>query len=425
VPESAESQEGTTRKSGNPAGVAVFWILLVVAVAASAWWGIRALRETPVAGEGAQAGGGPSGPPPATVLTSIVVEESIREQRRVTGSLRARKRSNVTAREAGAAEEVHVDVGMSVAAGDPIVSLDARKLRAEGRELEARVTSAAAVVEQRKAEEERARTDFERKGRLFEQRAVSETEYLDAGEAASVAEARLREAEDAYVAIQSTLELARVRLDDMVVKAPFDGRIVTRDVDPGEWLAPGETVVTMISTGEIEAWLNVPERFFSGVEAGNGAWTIVADGSGVSGDVKSYRRVSDIDPVTRLFPVVAVLDDREGLLAPGQSVYAELPVASEETLLRIPVDAVGTSFAGTVIFRVQDQGEGELPIAEKIPVAVRFRRGGFAYVEPGALQPGDRIVVEGNERLFPGTPLMAEDASAVRTAPPIEVAPQP
>lgn len=390
-------------------------MILAVIVVAGLWFGLKAIREAPVVGEeGGEAPPAPMGMPPASVIVAPVESQVAAEEQRVTGSLRARSRAEVAAQESGAVEEVKVDEGDQVKKGDVVAKLDGRRLSAELAQAKARVTAAKATVTQREAESKRAAEDLKMKKELVESRAVSQKEFLDSEREAAVAAAMMQAANDELAAMESALELFEVRLDDLEVRAPFDGRVVARHVEPGEWVSAGTAVMTLVTSGEIEAWLNVPERFASSIEAAGSDLAIVADGTGARADAKSVRRVADVDPRTRLFTVVATIDDSAGTFVPGMSVHADLPVGGATDRLAVPVDAIMVTRDETFVFRAGAPApEGGMPTSEKIPVTELFRRNGIAYLDSASLQAGDRVVVEGNERLFPGTPLMIAEPQKV------------
>lgn len=418
----SKNEQEKEEPASDPGGGGWKWLILAVMLLVGFWFGVQALRNAQPAGAGSGMGSGeaPQGPPPATVVVAPVSLESVQERRRVTGSLRAVERAEVAAQESGAVVEVKVDVGDLVEKGDLLVKLDDRRVEATLAEAESMATAAAGVVDERAAEASRAKADLVMKKDLFSQRAVSEREFLDAQREASVAVARQKSAADEAKARDAALDLLRVRLEDLQVVAPFSGRVVIRHVDPGEWLAPGEPVVTLISSGTVEAWINVPERFMGAISEGDETFEVVADGTGIRSTVESIRQVSDIDPVTRLFPVVAEVDDLDGKLVPGQSVHAEVAVGAARELLAVPVDAVIESFSGASVFLAAPDSDGGMPVAMKVPVAVAFREDGKVFLESGELKPGDQVVVEGNERLFPGTPLMVGKPGA-KEVPPAQI----
>ncbi|MEM6915755.1 MAG: efflux RND transporter periplasmic adaptor subunit [Verrucomicrobiota bacterium] len=405
----------------EPHGSAWRWIALAVVVVLGLWFGIRALQNAEPAG--AEEGGGamPSGFPPATVFVAPVALQSVQQRREVTGSLRAVERAEVSTQESGKVEEVLVDVGDRIEKGASLLQMDDRRMKAELNESKSMATAAAARVSERKAEADRAERDLKMKEGLFSQRAVSEREFLDSKREASVAEARFKAAVDEQKAAESALELLEVRLDDLSVEAPFSGVVVERHVDAGEWLAPGDGVVTLISSGMIEAWINVPERFAGRINSEDADLEILVEGSGLRVPALSIRQVADIDATTRLFPIVVEIDDLDGKLVPGLSVRAEIPVGDRSERLALPVDAVLETISGASVFK-SVPGES-LPVAMKVPVEILFREGTTVYVRSGQLKPGESVVVEGNERLFPGTPLLVgkpprEDAEPVEEVKP-------
>ena len=400
------------------------WIILAVVICGGLWLAVKALRETPVAGstEGAPSAGEgtPAGMPPAKVIVSPVLLQPSQETRRITGSLRAVSRAEVAAREAGAVAEVLVDEGQAVKQNDLLAILDTRRLDAELAEAKARVTAAESVGKQREAEAKRAITDFERKQKLFETGAVSEREYLDAERSKAVAIAASATAVNEIAAVASAVDLMSVRRDDLNIRAPFAGRVARRHVDAGEWLTAGSPVVTLTSSGDIEAWLNVPERYIANVTEVADDLFLVSESTGLEVKVKNLRPVADIDPATRLFAVVATVDDLGGKLAPGMSIQAELPVGKKAPRLAVPVDAMIIERDQAYVFRPAAQaGEpaaGQMPSAEKIAVSELYRRSGMVFLESDLLQKGDLVVTEGNERLMPGKPLIvlppADDVGA-------------
>lgn len=402
-----------SEKAPGAGGAKWRWVLLALVVFGGLWIGIQTLRKAEPVGAGgpggaAGPGGAPQGPPPATVFVAPVVLQAVQQEREVIGSLRAVARAAVAAQESGKVNEVLVDVGDRVRKGDLLAKLDDRRIRAELAQQEAMTTAATSRIAERDAEAERAEQDLKMKEDLFSQRAVSEREFLDAKREAAVARARADAAADESRAAASALDLQKVRLEDFSVAAPFDGIVVERHIDGGEWLAPGEPVVTLVSTGTVEAWIQVPERYSGQINDAEAGLEIVADGSGLRAPAKSIRQVADVDATTRLFSVVVEVDDLDGKLVPGLSVRAGVPVGTREERLAVPFDAVIETAAGASVFRAAP-GEG-LPVAERVAVEVLFRDSGSVYLASEQLKPGDRVVVEGNERLFPGTPLLVSES---------------
>jgi len=121
-----------------------------------------------------------------------------------------------------------------------------------------------------------------------------------------------------------------------------------------------------------------------------------------------------VDGRSQLFTLVATLANEGRRLAPGESVTGIVPVGEKRLFWKLPVNAVVQSPRGTLVQVVQPpEGEG-MPTGRPVPVRVAFERGGAAFVpvEGSGLQSGDQIVVEGNERLMPGQPLLIQKAES-------------
>jgi RND family efflux transporter MFP subunit len=238
---------------------------------------------------------------------------------------------------------------------------------------------------------------------------ANERESVEAASRFGAAQARVDAAKRAIVEGQRQVDLLKIRLEDMTVRAPFDARVVVRHVDPGEWIEPGEPIVTLVSTGAIEARLEVPERFSASVA--EHADRIYADVVGLGSTLPSteVRVIPDVDPQARLFRVVLTLDNPEGALAPGMSVVAWIPTSDEAEHLTVPKSAVVRSGRDAYVYRSATNAEGKATAA-RTPVKVLFDWQDRLAVVADELKAGDSVIVEGNERLMPGAELALADA---------------
>lgn len=352
--------------------------------------------------------------PPTPVRTAEVKLQEVQLHRRVTGSLRAVSRGAVAALEEGRITEITVREGAEVKQGDVIARVDARRLEAQQSELRATFGVIEAQIAQRESELNQARRDLERYENLVTTRAGTVEEYQHRQTAVTVAEAQLETEKRRLAEIGSKLELIEVRLDDVVVRAPYDGRVVTRHAEPGEWIRAGEPFITLISAGQVEAWLDVPERFMPTLAAAHDA-TITVELRGSDREFQSLaaKRVPEVHARTRTFPLVLTLDDDHGVLSPGMSVDAWLPMGESAERLTVPKDAVIRNGQTAYVYKAQPQEGGATAV--QAPVTVEFQSQGLAVVSGESLAAGDLVVVEGNERLMPGMPVViAEEASASR-----------
>lgn len=380
------------------------FVALAAAVIATAWWGISALASAKP--EEGPAGGAPSGPPPANVVLAPVQTITSAQTHRVIGTLRAKSRSEIAAREAGAILEITVNEGDTIAKDAVIARIDSRRIEAQLAEARAEITVAEALVHQKKSRVKRSTIDLEMKEKLFTSKAISESEVLDARSANNVDNSVYAATEDSLKAAQSRLELLNVRLQDLEIRAPFAGTVVSRHIELGEWAEPGASIVTLVSSGDIEAWLQIPERFAASTRGQKVPVTIAATGQTV--ESSSLTIVPEAGTTTRTLQMIATLPNPGNTLVPGLSVTAEVPVSENTERLAVPVNAVVQGYAGPGLFIPATQ-EGGLPIAQRIPVEILFQDDNLIYLTAEGLKADDQVIVEGNERLFPSQPLIIHE----------------
>lgn len=395
------------------------WFGILAILALTGWFGWKALRDSkPTTGPAAAAGGRP----PSTVIVRPAVSKAIVESLTVTGTLRAVRRADVAARESAAVQSIEVDEGDLAQKGDTLAILDGRRLEAQLAELTASLTAAHAELTQREAEHERSVQDEEMMRGLWEERAVAEREYLDSLREMKVAAARENAARESIEAASKRLDLLGVRRDDLSIKAPFTGRVVSLHTELGEWLNEGDPVITLLSTGEVEAWLQLPERN-AAVLRETSPESVELRLPGRAETIQADRLVviPDVEGRSRRFNLVAHISDPDNTLTPGSSVEASVPLGLPTERIVISADAIMKSYAGTYVFIPDSSGEGP-PLAKQVPVEVLFERDGESILAPGLLKAGDPVIVEGNERLFPNTPLDPKPWAETRATPEEEVA---
>ncbi len=344
------------------------------------------------------------GRPPTAVRVAAVEVRDIVEKRMVTGELVAVRRSRVASRESGLVLDLPVQEGQHVKRSDIIARLDTRRLELSKRELEADLAVNRATIAERAAECDEFNRDLELVRTSFERGAANPREIRDAESAVAVAEARLLQAERQTDVLAARIALVETRLADAVIRAPFDGVVVSTVIETGEWIGEGDPVVELLSTGSIEAWIKVPERHLRAVQNAAEVQIEVAGRADEMFTSTNLRIVPDIAPGTRSFHVVATLENSGDALAPGMSLRAWVPTDSGELRVLVHRDAILRNDAGPFVFVARTMGDGP-PQAVPQQVRVLFPVGQFMAVEAGVLQEGDLVVIEGNERLFPMAPI--------------------
>ncbi len=348
-------------------------------------------------------------PQAVPVTVDPVRTERLGSTARVTGSLRSVSRAGVATQEPGLVTEVLVDVGSVVRAGDVLARLDARRLRAELAALAAEREVAQAQERAAQSDAEYATTDFERVKRLRESGTAASIEFVRVKTNRDAAQARITAAQRTIERIKAREDLLQIRLGDMELRAPFDGAITDRAVDPGEWLSAGDPIVTMVSTGIHEAWLEIPERYLGDVEALGSSLRVQAANTQEALRTERVRLSPEVEPRVRTFMAIVDVSSSRNDLVPGMSVTAWVPTSAVEERLTVHKDALIRDPGGFLVFVARAQGEGH--VATPVPVKVAFETDARVAVFPGAVRPGDLVIVEGNERLYAGAMIAPESAT--------------
>jgi membrane fusion protein, multidrug efflux system len=336
----------------------------------------------PAAGAGAPAQGQrpPQGPPPMvevdTVRTGRVVET-----REAIGTVRAFESITVTAKTAGIVQKISFEEGQKVKAGDILVHLDAEERRADIEQAQAEIQRAAAQRDETSARLERA-IALRRTG------AGTEAQVTDLA-------AQVKTLESAIASAEARRRAAEARLEDLIIRAPFSGRLGTRSVSLGAYISPGTRITTLDDLSRVRLDFAVPENLLGQLQPGQA----VRATSAAYGQRVFEGRVSVIDPrvdpVTRTVRLTADFPNPDEALKPGMFLSVALTVSARNDAVVIPEEAVVGEGLRHLVFTVKDN------VVERRVVRIGQRQEGRVEIVEG-LQPGETIVVRGVQRVRPG-----------------------
>ena len=374
--------------------------------------------------------------PRATPVSVAEVEwrDGYAAGRTLIGRVESRLASDLAFEVPGTVESVSADEGDRVEAGAILASVDAAKLeaardlaaarlaaaKAQLEELEAgprreTVAAARAEVEQLKATLELARLTESRTERMFRRGSGTEQAFDEARLNAEAALARLRNAEARLSELENgtrreTLERQRATVKEAAaslaaaesdvrktsIVAPFAGSIAARLVDPGEVVAAGQTVLTLLQDGATDVRVGVPRQDAAALEVGR-AIPVSVRGQTISGRVRAVR--ADRDDRTRS---VDVLVD----IAPNAGRDGDLAeVTLEETVdargFWLPLDGLVEGVRGLWTCFAVAEREGGVAVADPRSVQILSVDGDRAFVT-GPVEPGELVVVTGVHRLVAG-----------------------
>lgn len=342
--------------------------------------------------------------PPAAVRVDAVQSETLTNRRPVTGDLRAANRGLVATREKGLVVQLSVQAGQRVESGAVLAQLDATQLELDLEVRHAERAPAEATVRERRADLERAENDLASLETLVERKAANPKELVDARSAVAAATARLSAGEALLIVIDAQTRKLQQRIADMTIRAPFGGTVVSKLTEVGEWVAEGSPVVELLSTDELEVWLEVPQDLFAATTASQHPIEIRVGAEGAGFALTSYRVIPDVDVRGRAFRIVGEAS-KELPLAAGMSVTASVPTGEQREMLTVHRDAILRNQVGAFVYGVIPGGEGQPSKAAPMDVEVLFQTPTRAVVRSSSLRPGMQVVIEGNERLYPMAPI--------------------
>ncbi|MFP7674716.1 efflux RND transporter periplasmic adaptor subunit [Marivita sp. S0852] len=330
---------------------------------------------------------------PAGVLTERVTVNVMSETVAVFGEVVAGRESAVAARVGGIAEFVPVQVGDRVNQDDVLARLDVELLDIELAQAEAEVAIADAGVAVSAAQLDRAEKAFRRAETLRGNSTISQAQLEERESDFAEARGSQQEAEARLKASQTALDQARYRLNNAIVRAPFDAVVLEVSTEVGQFIAPGSRVATLIDTSALEIEANVPARFVGALQPDELVTATTDIGQVVS--LKMRAILPTEFSATRTRPVRFALSGETGAIAVGQTVTLDVPVSQSREALVVPKDAIIQSQDGWSVF-VNENGKA-MPRTVQIGAALNN-----AFEVISGLSEGDEVVVRGNERLRPG-----------------------
>ncbi|HEV7435667.1 MAG TPA: efflux RND transporter periplasmic adaptor subunit [Pseudorhizobium sp.] len=337
-------------------------------------------------------------PPPAIPVTVAAVQpQRVTTWTEFSGRLEAVDRVQIRPRVAGTIQQVHFREGGMVKAGDRLITIDPAPYAAA-------VAQAKGMVASAQARLELANTELERGRALLARKTISESELAQRQSAQ-------REAQAATQSAEAALKIAQLNLDYTELKAPIAGRVGKLEITEGNLVGAGDAaqvLTTLVSVDPIYASFNANEELVAqilselpaqkdGVRALDKVpveISTLAQGEPTRGRLQLID--NEVSATSGTIRLRAVFDNPDGDLIPGQFVRVRLGQPRPQEHLLVSESAVGSDQDKKFVL-VVDQSN---TVAYR-PVALGAAVDGRRIVEDG-LAPGDRVVVNGLQRVRPG-----------------------
>lgn len=385
--EHIQDYEAETREVKPTAGKGFLFVLVIIAIVAALGFFVLQNRSA----EGPLV---PTATPiPISVETiNVNLEEAFTAEEKFTGIVTPRRSSQLGFSNGGRIAILSADIGDKVKAGQTLGALDTRNLRAQ-------LQAANAVVSEAQATYDLADSTVDRQIALLEKGHVSSQRVDEARAQANTALARIR-------AASANADALRVQIDLARIQAPFDGTITARMADEGAIAGPAQPVFELVETGSLEARLGLTAKLADRLEVGE-VYELSSDQGPVLAELRSVTGVIDANnrTVTTLFDI-----QNADSVAAGAVVRLAMERDIDEPGLWLPVSALTESDRGLwSVYIARRMGNGWR--AEPGIVEIVHQAGERVYVR-GAVRDGDRVIVDGLQRITPGQPVTPVEVSA-------------
>jgi multidrug efflux system membrane fusion protein len=348
-----------------------------------------------------------SGSTATPVRVEPVLRRDLAVHLRAIGTVTPRNTVTVRSRVEGQLLKVHFQEGQQVAAGQLLAEIDPLPY-------EIRLAQAEARLRQNRAQLLTAKADLERVRQLHAQTLMSQ-QQLEA------AQALVADREGAGAADQANVDDARRQLAYTRIEAPLSGRLGLRQVDAGNLIRPGDAggIVVITQTRPINVLFTVPEqelpKVLEPLRAGQGlpveAWDRAEQQRLAAGLLNTVD--NQIDLATGTLRLKAEFPNEDEKLFPNQFVNVRLRVRTFKDAVVVPVAAIQYGSRGTYVYLVTEDS-----LAAVRDVVLGPAEEGMQSVLQG-LSGGERVVLEGIDRLREGRPVTIVAADGTITPPPV------
>ncbi len=320
---------------------------------------------------------------PQTVSTVTAAKTTWQTQIHAVGSLRAVRGADLSAQASGVVDDIEFDSGNDVPAGKLLLRL--------------KPNDDFAKLEQLQAAAELAAQTLKRDQEQFAAQAISQA-TLDT-------DVSTRKSARAQVAAQQAL------IEEKIVKAPFAGRLGIRQVDLGQYLTAGTTVVTLQALDPILVDFYVPQQALSRLKTGQAAVATVDTYPGVrfAGSVESIN--SKVDTASRNVQVRTSFRNADKRLVPGMFANVTVDAGAATSRITLPQTAITYNPYGDTVYLVRrgggSNGKPEYTVQQRF-VQLGATRGDQVAIEAG-LNEGDVVVSAGQMKLRSGTAVVIDN----------------
>jgi membrane fusion protein, multidrug efflux system len=320
-------------------------------------------------------------PPPVSVSTFIASEQVWEESLQAIGSIEPVQGVALEAEIPGIVSMINFENGQFVNAGDLMVQLDIKVEQAQLRAAEA--SARLAVLENERAKKLR--------------------------ESGSVPQSQLDSSSADVEKANAEVDNFKAIISRKTIRAPFSGKVGIRQINLGQYVAQGASIVTLQADEQVFVNFTLPQHALSKLSTGMEI-ALKSDAYPDKTFTGAITAISpQIDSRTRTIQLQGTLDNPDGLLRAGLFVRVEAKLPTKQTVLVVPSTAINYAPYGNSIYKVIEKvdeasGESQL-IAEQHFIRIGKHKGDFVSVVDG-MNKGDEVVSAGAFKLQNGATVM-------------------
>ncbi|MFO8098413.1 MAG: efflux RND transporter periplasmic adaptor subunit [Salinibacter sp.] len=382
-PTDLEATLGLGAERRRPWGRWIGLALLLGAVAVAVWWWSQPAAPVSYQMQDARQG---------TLTLSVTA----------TGALAAVTTVEVGSEISGLVETVTVEANESVERGQVLATLDTERLRAEVTQAEANRTAARAALAQAVATRDEQRLQTARTERLAAQEFVAPQEREAARAALDRAEAAVTSSESQIAVAEAALDVTRTTLRKASIRAPIDGLVLSRNVDPGQAVAASFQTPVLFTLAEdlrrMELRVDVDEADVGPVAANQSA-TFTVDaypGRTFPASVIKVHYAPKTGSGVVTYEAVLTVDNSDGVLRPGMTATAEITTETVADTRLVPNSALRFTPPGADPPERAEGQEFVWVLQEDTPVAIPVTPGRtdgvWTVVQDGDVEPGQALL---------------------------------
>lgn len=297
-------------------------------------------------------------------------------QLKAVGTLHAIEGADLSSELAGIVTRINFEPGQDVKKGTVLVQL--------------RDDSDRATLAANRASADQALRTYKRYVELMKTQAISQTQYDSA--LASM------------LSTKANVESQAALVDKKAIRAPFDGRVGIRQVDVGQYVGAGVTVVTLQRLDPIYVDFSIAQQDLPSVKPGDRVQLTSDTFPGRSFDGKIIALDPKVDTATRTVRVRAEIANPQKLLLPGMFAEVMIDIGAPQKPMTLPQTAITYNTYGNIVFVVQkgkDKDGKEQLVAQQRFVTTGDTRGDQVVVLSG-VTPQDEVVSAGANKLKNG-----------------------